>query len=595
MLSRASARKVQRNRTKTAHIPAPVGGLNTVDAGYALPPYDCPLLYNMIGGENGSRIRRGYKEWCTGLAGVADNTVRSILPFHGSGANGSKDRLFACTSGHIYSVGASSAVPASVLNFASSAGDAGWGVARGLVNSGGQHFLLLTDEQNGYHVYSETNDTWQVVAQQASAAWQTAHAYVLNDRVVNNGITYKCTTGGNSAASGGPTGVGAGIADGTAVWAYEPTISGVDPATFVFVAVWKNWVLFVEKDTSRMWVASTVRSLYGPVTSFDFGAQFAHGGNLVGLWSSSGDYGVGMDAHLVAVSSSGDIVVYKGTDPNDATKFSIVGDGFVGGVPAGRRIASPTGSDLLIAGSLGVIPLSKSLVSGAWEQTDAYVTQKIANEFSKLVTTYGGVKGWAMDVHPEDGTLVVTVPVADGQPTTQLAMSLRTGGWSKYRDLPILSMGVWGKKLYFGTADGRVCINTDYLDNVDLAASTYSLIKFSGITAFRNGDNPRQKQVKEIRATYLYEGGLLATTEEARYRYDLTEATAPSPVPSNNSNVFDVAQFDIATFGGDFATQQIVRGASGMGPDVAVAFAGSAGSRTVLVGIDLVFEEGGVD
>src|SRR6266850_445791 len=544
MLSRASAKKVRRNRTETAHIPAPTGGLNTVDPGYALPEFDCPVLFNMIGGENGARIRRGYKEWCTGMTGATDNTVRSVLPFFGSGTNGAKDRLFACTSSKIWSVGASSAAPPSVLNFASTAGDAGWGVARGVVNAANAHFLMLCDEENGYHVYTESTDLWAKIA------------------------------------------AGAGATD----------INGVDPAKFVFVTVWKNFVLFVEKDTSRMWFGTATRALFGTVTSFDFGAQFPHGGNLVGLWSSTGDYGIGIDDHLVAVSSSGDVVIYKGTDPNDATKFSIAGVYFIGGVPKGRRIAYPHGGDLLLLGSVGIVPLSRlSAADGDWSDTSQYVTRKIGNEFSKLVTTYGGIKGWSLILHPEESALLVMVPVADGQPTTQLALSTLTGGWSKYRDLPILSCEAWGKKLYFGTADGRVCINTDYLDNVNLAATAFSLIKFSGITAFRNGENPRQKQVKEIRATYLYEGGVLATTEEARFRYNLTEATAPNPVASNSSNVFDTALFDFATFGGDFATQQLPRGACGMGPDVAIAFARSAGSRTVLVGIDVVFEEGGVN
>src|SRR5216684_2900573 len=349
MLSRASARKVRPDRTEPVHIPAPVGGLNTVDPGFALPPYDCPVLFNMIGGENGSRIRRGYKEWCTG---VGASVVPTMMPFHGSSTNGSKDRLFATSSSNIYSVGASSAAPPSVLVFASAAGDAGWGVFRGLVSSGGQHFLMLGDEQNGYHVYSETNDAWRAVAQVASAAWLGTHAYIVNDRVVNNGITYKCTVGGNSAATGGPTGVGTGIVDGTVTWDYEPTINGVDPAKFVFVTVWKNFVLFVEKDTSRMWFGNAVRSLFGTVTSFDFGSQFPHGGNLVGLWGSTGDYGIGMDDHLVAISSSGDVVIYKGTDPNDPTKFAIVGVWYVGGVPAGRRIATDFGGDLLLLSSL---------------------------------------------------------------------------------------------------------------------------------------------------------------------------------------------------------------------------------------------------
>jgi len=127
----------RQDSTKVAHIPPPVGGLNTVDPGFAMPEYDCPVLYNMIGAENGIRSRLGYKEWSTGVgAGV----VPTIMPFAGSTANGTKDRLFATTSSTIYDVSASGA-PTSKLTFASAANDAGWGIAHGLVNSASAHFL----------------------------------------------------------------------------------------------------------------------------------------------------------------------------------------------------------------------------------------------------------------------------------------------------------------------------------------------------------------------------------------------------------------------------------------------------------------------
>jgi hypothetical protein len=97
-MSRASSlRKARRNVTESAHIPAPVGGLNTIDPGYQMPDLDCPLLYNMIPAENGLRSRLGYKEWCTG---VGSSTVPTIMPFAGSSTNGSKDKLFATSTGN---------------------------------------------------------------------------------------------------------------------------------------------------------------------------------------------------------------------------------------------------------------------------------------------------------------------------------------------------------------------------------------------------------------------------------------------------------------------------------------------------------------
>lgn len=53
-------------------------------------------------------------------------------------------------------------------------------------------------------------------------AWQASHAYTaLTDWCINDtGKMYLCTTSGTSASSGGPTGTGANITDGTAHWTY---------------------------------------------------------------------------------------------------------------------------------------------------------------------------------------------------------------------------------------------------------------------------------------------------------------------------------------------------------------------------------------
>ncbi len=76
--------------------------------------------------------------------------------------------------------------------------------------------------------------TTKVTVQEAAGpggvatAWTGSTAYSVDDYVTNGGIIYRCTTAGTSAASGGPTGYGATITDGTAVW----TFSGIDSVPF---------------------------------------------------------------------------------------------------------------------------------------------------------------------------------------------------------------------------------------------------------------------------------------------------------------------------------------------------------------------------
>ena len=57
-------------------------------------------------------------------------------------------------------------------------------------------------------------------------AWLAGTATPAGWYCVNGGNIYTCATPGNTAPSGGPTGTGSGITDGTAKWNYVAPVSG---------------------------------------------------------------------------------------------------------------------------------------------------------------------------------------------------------------------------------------------------------------------------------------------------------------------------------------------------------------------------------
>jgi hypothetical protein len=52
----------------------------------------------------------------------------------------------------------------------------------------------------------------------ANVIWDNLHAYTLNYIVTNDNEVYKCTQAGTSGDTGGPTGTGSGISDGSCLW-----------------------------------------------------------------------------------------------------------------------------------------------------------------------------------------------------------------------------------------------------------------------------------------------------------------------------------------------------------------------------------------
>lgn len=516
-----------------------MGGINAIAAGSAMPPGDCIQAYNLFAGQFGLQTRSGSREWCTGLTGALDNQVRTVVSFTGSAANGAQNRVFACTSTGIWDVTSSSDEPSQVFSFPVQTGEAGHGVAHAVVTLAG-HFLAYCDEENGLIVYSQTSGTWSAVTLGADPATQ---------------------------------------------------ISGVDPSTFVFCTVFKGRLWFVPRDSADLWYLDP-GALFGTANRFGLGTKLRAGGPLVGIWNWTIDGGSGIDDRLVAISGGGDVVVYGGTDPSSASTFGIQGVWYAGGAPpAGRNIATNFGGDMLILTRVGIVPLSR-LMAGVQLENTQYSTHKIGPVFNQLMLTRATQRGWSMRLHPEDNTLVVTVPEGVGQPTSQIAMSLANRSWYRYRDLPIFSSEAHGGKLYFGTVDGKVCINDGTVDGVTLAdPSAATAIQWSSLGAFSNLGNGRQKRVQMIRPTLLSENVNPAFEVAARYRFDMTELAT---VTADTEGGWGTAAWDVDVWGAEYGSLQVVRGATGMGTDVAIAIRGAAVARTILVGYDVLFDQGGL-
>lgn len=514
---------------QSVHAPAPVGGINTVAAGLTMPSMDCVQAWNVISSENGLRSRLGYREWCTGL-----DAVRTLAPFTGRTAGSAK--LFAATTAGLYDVTSSSTSPSLSQAFSTTTGNAGYGVSVVFVTSAG-HFLVYCDEANGLHVYSESGASWNVVTQ----------------------------------------GVGA------------TQIDGVDPADLVAVAAFKERLFFVERDTGDAWYLP-VGQLYGTATKLPMGRMFRNGGTLVGLYNWTYDGGSGLDDSLVAVSSGGDVLVWQGTDPASASTWALKGVWYVTPPPAGRRIASAFGGDLLLITRQGLVPMSRLVVGAATPET--YTTAKVANLFNRLMLEKGDERGWSIALQPEDNALLVLVPQAGNAYVEQLVQAVASRAWFRYRDLPMTCAEVHDGELYFGTDDGRVCVNTGYVDNVALADNSYDTVSWSLLGAFSSLGTPARKQVVLLRPLVISESAGPDYAAEARYDYDQTEVGAVA-LEVGGSGTWDTAIWDTDVWGGDFYQSSGPRGAAGMGGAVAVAIRGTAIARTVYVGCDVYWRTGG--
>ena len=112
----------------------------------------------------------------------------------------------------------------------------------------------------------------------------------------------------------------------------------------------------------------------------------------VATWTIDG--GQGVDDLLVFVTSWGEVIVYKGTDPSSASAWALVGIWQIG-APVGRRCFMKYAGDLLIICQDGVYPMSGALQSSRVNPKVA-LTNKIQLAVSEAVTSYGSNFGWQL-------------------------------------------------------------------------------------------------------------------------------------------------------------------------------------------------------
>lgn len=527
----------QQQQIQSQPYPAPTGGINAI-SGLAEPMLqDAIYAFNMVPSQYGMKVRDGYVEWCTN---VGTGGVRTIIPYKSTIVG--EDKLFVAAEDGVYDCSVSDTSPTQVLAFGTADATSGYGQYVNFITLANTKFILYCDETNGYKLYTQATNTWSTVAQ-GSAAGQ---------------------------------------------------INGANPAHFAFCMIWKSRVWFVEKDTGDAWYLP-VGQVTGTVTRFNFSNKFKQGGFLVGLFNWTVDGGEGVDDYLVAISSAGDVVVYKGTDPASADTFDQRGVYFIGPTPAGRRVAGSFGGELYLLSSYGLIPISKLMSGQVIIDTSIYVSRKI----TPLINTEMAAKrldiGWEIRLLPTQNLLMISSPKGINESYIQFVQSLDTRGWAIYRNFPYDTGDSWNGNFYVGTSDNRVLIHTGTLDNVTLAdPDEGDPIEFSILTWYQDLGFPAQNKVGQlIRPTFVADRNP-SYAVIARYDYDLQEAIAVPVVPVLMGSVWDVGVWDSAVWGVGLQSFNGLSGGVGMGRSIAIALRGTCEARTVLVRFDVAFTAGNI-
>jgi len=228
----------------------------------------------------------------------------------------------------------------------------------------------------------------------------------------------------------------------------------VSPSTLSYVFPFKSRLFFLEKNTTDAWYLP-VDSIAGAANKLTVGAELRLGGTVIAGATLTHDGGAGPDDYCVFVSSEGEVVIYSGTDPNEASAWGLAGV-FRIGRPIGERCLIKTGGDLAVLTQDGIVSLGSALALDRTQAQKSAFSANIRTAFADQYALTGTVPGWEVHLWPAGHLALVNVPLSAGTLSQQFVMNVLTGAWCRFRDIHALTWANAVDNLYFGTPDGYI-------------------------------------------------------------------------------------------------------------------------------------------
>lgn len=342
-------------------------------------------------------------------------------------------------------------------------------------------------------------------------------------------------------------------------------IKGLDPATINFVFAHKNRLWFLQNNSMTAWYFP-LDSIGGEAKPFFLGSVFRRGGRLIAMARWSSDTGEGLDDRLVFISSQGEIASYSGTDPNEATSWSLDSIFFVAS-PLSRRSVTDYGGDVLFLCRRGLVPLS-TLTTGEVTTVlySSALTKRISRTLIQLTNAPDPLfqpevlqhndSAWTI-INLYDKLQVTTSPydriLTDGSNAPlQLVMNILTGAWGKF-NYPARTFCSVGRDLYFGTEDGKVMLVTPngFTDGAEMDGGGGQPIPAYAMSAYTYLNNPTaNKHAKFVRPTFQTEvKPAFRMRVLPDFRLDKYQVVPP-PNPAVANARWDVSEWDAANWAG---------------------------------------------
>lgn len=242
-----------------------------------------------------------------------------------------------------------------------------------------------------------------------------------------------------------------------------PVITGLPSGTtasIVNIHAQKRRLWFVLNDGagggSTVAAFMPTDAIAGPIEgTLDLGANWGKGGHLVAIADWTVDGGNGPNDYMVFISSRGQVSIYSGVDPTDATNWTLAGT-FDMSPPISYRCATKIGSDVGLITQQGVIPLSQALPFEPSASRSVSITARIQNAMAEASDNGMDLFGWQLISFAPETVAILNVPQVENNTQVQYVMNALTGAWCQFTGWNANCFEIYNNQLFFGGNLGQV-------------------------------------------------------------------------------------------------------------------------------------------
>ena len=286
--------------------------------------------------------------------------------------------------------------------------------------------------------------------------------------------------------------------DGTTLQNYVAAITGATATDINGVTVFKGRCIYWENNASKFWYAGA-GSYGGALTSFPLTQVTRHGGYVVDCFNWTRDGGDGVDDFFIVVMSTGETLVYQGSDPGSAQDWQLVGS-YKLGEPLAIRGSAELGPDRVIITRDGFPNLS-AVLNKAQSTDRGHISSNIIEAAKDAARRHKNQYGWEVLYHDAESLLIVNIPLTSTR-HDQYCMNTNTGAWCRLKGIDAVTFTEKDGILYAGGSDGNI------RQVFDTASDDGEKITSALVPSFTNSGLPdRQKNLTYVTVQTNFEGG----------------------------------------------------------------------------------------